>query len=120
MTNRRRTAVAPLSGDDRNRSLASHLRSRRRRLVVSIVEAAGGSVELSALARRVTASETGVPASVVCRDTAREVCLSLYNNHLPALCSRHILDVRPREPVVTSGDRFAEALNHLRRSAGTE
>lgn len=120
MTSSRRTAVAPLSGNDRNRSLAPHLQSQRRRLVVSVVDAAGGSVELSALARRVTAGETGVPASVVCRDTAREVCLSLYNNHLPALCSRHVLDVRPRESVVAAGDRFAEALTHLRRSAGTK
>lgn len=120
MTSRRRTAVAPLSGSDRNCSLASNLRSQRRRLVVSIVDAAGGSVELSTLARRVTADETGVPASVVCRDTAREVCLSLYNNHLPALCSRRVLDVRSQESVVTAGERFAEAVAHLRQSAGTK
>lgn len=117
MTDRRRTAVTPLSGGGRNRSLAPYLQNQRRRLVVSAVDAAGGSMELSALARRVTADETGVPASVVCEETAREVCLSLYNNHLPSLCACAVLNVRSRESVVAAGERFVEAVNYLRRSA---
>ncbi|ELZ28064.1 hypothetical protein C474_16224 [Halogeometricum pallidum JCM 14848] len=120
MTNQRRTAVAPLSGDGRNRSLAPYLRNRRRRLVVSAVDAASESLELSALARRVTAVETGVPASVVCEETAREVCLSLYNNHLPALCAQAVLKVRSRESVVVPGERFAEAVDYLRQSGRAE
>lgn len=116
MTDMRRTAVAPLSEDDRNRSLAPYLRNRRRRLVVSAVDAADESLELSALARRVTGVETGVPTAVVCEETVREVCLSLYNNHLPALCASAVLDVHPRESIVVAGERFAEAVNYLRQS----
>ncbi|MDS0295468.1 hypothetical protein NDI79_14950 [Halogeometricum sp. S3BR5-2] len=73
-------------------------------------------MELSALARWVTGVEKGVPTTVVCEETAREVCLSLYNNHLPALCAPAVLDIRPRESVVVAGERFAEAVGYLRQS----
>ena len=91
----------------------SILRNRRRRLVLSQLERADGSLKIGDLAEQIAAIENDKPISAVRSKERKRVYISLYQSHLPKLDETGVVDYDADRGVVERGPYFRTVLETL-------
>lgn len=88
-------SIADLTQSERH----TLLMSRRRRLVVEILEMKAPPTELSDLATEITRREEG--AEECCDQTRQKVEISLHHNHLPKMDALGVIDYDTEQHRIT-------------------
>ena len=91
----------------------SILRNRRRRLVLSKLESAEGSLEIGDLAEQIAAIENDKSVSAVRSKERKRVYISLYQSHLPKLDEVGVVSYDADRGVVERGPHFRTVLETL-------
>ncbi|MFC4357855.1 hypothetical protein ACFO0N_07825 [Halobium salinum] len=92
-------------------ALSGHLADARRRATLDVLAAAGPTLELDDLARRVASQEADLPPPKVTEERFDRVVADLYEHHLPALDADDIVSLDREDGVFVAVDgRIAQRL----------
>jgi len=92
------------------------LSNRRRRLVVSVLREADGSLDIGSLATRIAARECGVDPSTVTHKQRKSVYTALHQNHLPKLADAGFVSAEREWVEIGLTDKADVLDSHLRPS----
>lgn len=104
----RRSSDEELSLDE----LFDLLRNRRRRDILSYLDASDGTVTLDELAEAIAADENGIEPEQLSSQQRKRVYISLYQNHLPKMDELGLIEYEKSRGIVTLLD-ISEARPYL-------
>lgn len=103
------------SQTDRIDELFGGLSHTRRRQLLEVVAAGSTPIPLDSVAEGIATAGSDVSSGSSAVDSTDDIVITLVHSHIPILVESDIIKFDDEATMITEGDRFERALDHLVR-----